>query len=118
MQARQQSIDELSYGNGPRLYGFTSNVSMLQRKIAIDNERAYLEDDLTRACVQQGGFVLVPATTVLEQTCRRQWRPEHAGQQLAALQRQDGRQDAGAHHRVNRIGLRLSHHDGEDDRRE
>jgi hypothetical protein len=40
MQARQQSIDELSYGNGPQLYGFTSNVSMPQWKIAIDNDRA------------------------------------------------------------------------------
>ena len=62
-QARQQAIDELPYGNGPPLYGFTSDVSMLQWKMAIDNDRAYLEDDLARACMQQRGFVLVPLTT-------------------------------------------------------
>ena len=62
-QARQQAIDELPYGNGPPLYGFTSDVSMLQWKMAIDNDRAYLEDYLTRACMQQKGFVLVPVTT-------------------------------------------------------
>ena len=62
-QARQQAIDELPYGNGPPLYGLTSDVSMLQWKMAIDNDRAYLEDDLTRACMQQRGFVLVPTTT-------------------------------------------------------
>ena len=61
-QARQQAIDELPYGDGPPLYGFTSNVSMLQWKMAIDNDRAYLEDDLTRACMHQKGFVLVPVT--------------------------------------------------------
>jgi len=61
-RSRQQAVDELPYGNGPPLYGFTSDVSMLQWKMAIDNDRAYLEDDLTRACMQQKGFVLVPAT--------------------------------------------------------
>ena len=58
-QARQQAIDELSCGNGPPLYGFTSDVSMLQWKMAIDNDRAYLEDDLTRGCMHATGFTLV-----------------------------------------------------------
>jgi hypothetical protein len=62
-QAHQQAIDELPYGDGPPLYGFTSDVSMLQWKMAIDNDRAYLEDDLVRTCMHQRGFVLVPATT-------------------------------------------------------
>jgi len=39
MQARQQSIDEPSYNNGPQLHGFTSDVSLLQWRTAIDNER-------------------------------------------------------------------------------
>lgn len=59
-QARQQAIDALPYGDGPPLYGFTSNVSMLQWKMAIDDDRAYLEEDLTRACMHQKGFLLVP----------------------------------------------------------
>lgn len=62
-EARQQAVDELPYGNGPPLNGFTSDVSMLQWKMAIDNDRAYLEDDLTHACMHQRGFVLVPVTT-------------------------------------------------------
>ena len=59
--AHQRAIDELPYGNGPPLYGFTSDVSMLQWRMAIDNDRAYLETDLTRACMQERGFVLAPA---------------------------------------------------------
>jgi hypothetical protein len=60
--ARQQAIDQLPYGDGPPLYGFTSNVSMLQWTMAIDNDRAYLEEDLTKACMRQRGFerVAVP----------------------------------------------------------
>lgn len=45
-QARQQAIDELRDGNGPPLYGYTSVVSMLQWKMAIDNDRTYLADAL------------------------------------------------------------------------
>ncbi|SEN94076.1 hypothetical protein SAMN02990966_00612 [Rhodospirillales bacterium URHD0017] len=58
--ARQQAIDALPYGNGPPLYGFTSEVSMLQWTMAIDNERSYLAGDLTKACMRQRGFELVP----------------------------------------------------------
>jgi len=61
-QAHQQAIGELPYGNGPPLYGFTSDVSMLQWKMAIDNDRAYLEDELMRSCMRQRGFVLVSVT--------------------------------------------------------
>lgn len=58
--AHRQAIDELPYGNGPPLYGFSSDVSMLQWTTAIDNERTYLEADLTAACMRNRGFVLVP----------------------------------------------------------
>lgn len=61
-QAHQQAIDELPYGDGPPLYGFTSDVSMLQWKMAIDDDRGYLEDHLTRACMHERGFVLVPVS--------------------------------------------------------
>jgi hypothetical protein len=59
--ASQEATDQLPYGNGPPLYGFTSNVSMLQWRMAIDNERSYLEDDLTKACMRHRGFELMPA---------------------------------------------------------
>ncbi len=62
-QARQRAIDELPYGDGPPLYGFTSDVSMLQWKMAIDNDRSYLERDLIRACMHEKGFALVPVPT-------------------------------------------------------
>jgi len=50
----------LPYGNGPPLYGFISDAGMLQWKMAIDNDRAYLEDDFTRGCMHAKGFTLVP----------------------------------------------------------
>jgi hypothetical protein len=59
-QAHHQAIEQLPYGNGPPLSGFSSEVSMLQWTMAIDNERAYLEDDLAAACMRHKGFVLVP----------------------------------------------------------
>lgn len=67
MHAHQQAIDELPYGNGPPLYGFTSDVSMLEWKMAIDNDRAYLEEDLVRACMRERGFVLVPVSSERQQ---------------------------------------------------
>ena len=57
-QARQQAADELPYGNGPPLFGFTSDVSMLQWKMAIDK----IEENLTRTCMHAKGFTLVPVT--------------------------------------------------------
>ena len=60
-EAHQQAGEQLPYGNGPPLYGFSSEVSMLQWTMAIDNERAYLADDLAAACMRHRGFVLVPA---------------------------------------------------------
>jgi hypothetical protein len=63
-EGHQQAIEQLPYGNGPPLYGFSSEVSMLHWKMAIDNERAYLEEDLAAACMRHRGFVLVPAEVV------------------------------------------------------
>jgi len=60
--ARQEAVNELPYGNGPPLYGFTSDVSMLQWEMAIDNERSYLEEDLTKTCMRHRGFERVPVT--------------------------------------------------------
>ena len=60
-EAHQEAIRQLPYGNGPPLYGLSSEMSMLQWTMAIDNERSYLEQDLTNACMHHKGFELVPA---------------------------------------------------------
>ena len=60
--ARQEAAERLPYGNGPPLYGLSSDVSMLQWTMAIDNERSSLEGNLTRACMRQRGFELVPVS--------------------------------------------------------
>jgi hypothetical protein len=60
--AQKQAADLLPYGDGPPLYGLSSDISMLQWKMAIDNERSYLADDLTKACMHSRGFALVPAS--------------------------------------------------------
>ena len=60
-EARQEAIRQLPYGNGPPLYGLSSEMSMLQWTMAIDNERSYFEQDLTNACMHHKGFELVPA---------------------------------------------------------
>jgi hypothetical protein len=60
--AHKQAIAELPYGDGPPLYGLSSNVSMLQWRTAIDNQRTYFEEDLVKACMHNKGFVLAPAT--------------------------------------------------------
>jgi hypothetical protein len=59
-QGRQQAADALPYGSGPPLYGFTSEISMLQWTMAIDNERSRLAAALAYGCMQDRGFVLVP----------------------------------------------------------
>jgi len=58
--AHEEAIHQLPYGDGPPLYGFSSQVSMLQWTNEIDNERYYLERDLTRQCMLNKGFGLVP----------------------------------------------------------
>jgi hypothetical protein len=58
--AQQEAARQLPYGDGPPLYGLSSNVSMLQWTMAIDNERSYLAEDLTKACMYDKGFQLVP----------------------------------------------------------
>lgn len=55
--ARQEAARRLPYGNGPPIF-FYRQMSMLQWTTAIDNERSYLEDDLTKACMRQRGFEL------------------------------------------------------------
>jgi len=55
--ARQEAVRQLPYGNGPPIF-FYPKVSMLQWTQAIDNERSYIEDNLTKACMRQRGFEL------------------------------------------------------------
>jgi hypothetical protein len=58
--ARQEAASQLPYGNGPPIYGFHSNVSMLQWTQEIDNARYYLARDLVTACMRGKGYELVP----------------------------------------------------------
>src|SRR5688572_26139728 len=53
--ARQEAARQLPYGNGPPIFVYRQ-MSMLQWTQAIDNERYYLEDDLTKACMRHRGF--------------------------------------------------------------
>jgi hypothetical protein len=55
-KARQEAARRLPYGDGPPLYGFYSNWSMLSWKQEIDNARYYLERDLTHACMRSKGY--------------------------------------------------------------
>ena len=57
--AHEEAIRQLPYGNGPPLWGLHSEMSMLQWTMAIDDERYYLEEDLTKACMLYKGFALV-----------------------------------------------------------
>jgi hypothetical protein len=58
--ARREAIHRLPYGNGPPYYGLYRQMSMLQWTQAIDIERSYLEEDLTKACMRAKGFEPVP----------------------------------------------------------
>jgi hypothetical protein len=60
--AQQDAASRLPYGDGPPLYGFYSNVSMLQWTQEIDNARYYLARDLIVACMRSRGYELVPVT--------------------------------------------------------
>jgi hypothetical protein len=62
-RAHQAAIDQLPYGDGPPIYGMHSNWSMLTWRQAIDNERYYLERDLTNACMRSRGYRLVPVAS-------------------------------------------------------
>ena len=61
-RAQAEAIRQLPYGDGPPIYGFRSNWSMLSWEQAIDEERYYVERDLTRACMLSKGYKLVPAS--------------------------------------------------------
>jgi hypothetical protein len=61
--ARREAIRRLPYGNGPPYYGLYKQMSMLQWTQAIDTERYYLAEDLTKACMRAKGFELVPSPT-------------------------------------------------------
>ena len=58
-EARDEAVRQLPYGDGPPIFVYRE-MSMLQWKQEIDNERAYLEEDLVRACMRHKGFALRP----------------------------------------------------------
>lgn len=58
--AHQEAVRRLPYGNGPPIF-FYPKISMLQWTQAIDNERSYVEERLTNACMQEKGFARVLA---------------------------------------------------------
>ena len=62
--ANEQANRQLPYGNGPPLYGLNSETSMLQWKLAIDNERHSFAADLTMKCMRDKGFQQVPVNSV------------------------------------------------------
>jgi hypothetical protein len=59
--ARQEAIRQLPYGDGPPVFGYPP-MSMLQWTQAIDNDRSYLAEDLTRACMHDRGYARVPVS--------------------------------------------------------
>jgi hypothetical protein len=61
--AKDEAERRLPYGNGPPIFGFHRQLSFLEWKTAIDNERSYLADDLAGACMRERGYHLVPAGT-------------------------------------------------------
>ena len=58
--AREEASRQLPYGNGPPVFGGYRRVSMIQFTQAIDNERSVLAEHLTRICMYEKGFALVP----------------------------------------------------------
>ena len=60
--ARQQAIRQLPYGDGPPIFIYRET-SMLQWTQAIDNERSYLAEELTKRCMRDRGFELVRLPT-------------------------------------------------------
>ena len=59
--AHQEAIRRLPYGNGPPIYGVNRDMSMLQWTHGIDQARYDTEQYLTKACMRDKGFELVPA---------------------------------------------------------
>jgi hypothetical protein len=55
--ARAEAARQLPYGDGPP--ALPRDVSMLQWTLAIDDERAWLSERLTQACMRDRGFELV-----------------------------------------------------------
>jgi hypothetical protein len=58
--AHQAAALQLPYGDGPPVFGYPQ-MSMLQWTQAIDNERSYLAEELTKACMHGRGFERVRA---------------------------------------------------------
>jgi len=58
--ARKEAVRRLPYGNGPPIFLYRGT-SMLQWTQAIDTDRSYLEEELTRTCMRDRGFELVRA---------------------------------------------------------
>jgi hypothetical protein len=61
-QAHQEAARRLPYGNGPPIFAYPK-MSMLQWTQAIDNQRYYFENDLTKACMRHRGFAEIPVDT-------------------------------------------------------
>src|SRR5262245_35610931 len=61
--AQEEAIRRLPYGDGPPIYGLYSEWSMLTWKQEIDNERYYLQRDLTYACMRNKGYGRVPVSS-------------------------------------------------------
>jgi hypothetical protein len=58
--AQREAIRRMPYGNGPPIFGVYRDMSMLQWTQGIDIQRYYLEEHLTKACMRDKGFELVP----------------------------------------------------------
>ena len=61
--AKDEAARQLPYGDGPPIFGFHRQLSFLEWRMAIDNERSYLAEHLTRACMRERGYQLVPIGT-------------------------------------------------------
>jgi hypothetical protein len=59
--AKREAAWQLPYGDGPPIFGVRRQLSFLEWKMAIDNQRFYLEQDLTRVCMLERGYRLVSA---------------------------------------------------------
>jgi hypothetical protein len=58
--AHREAIRRMPYGNGPPIYGVYREMSMLQWTQGIDIQRYYLGEHLTKACMYDKGFELMP----------------------------------------------------------
>ena len=60
--AHQTAIRRMPYGNGPPIYGVYRDMSMLQWTQGIDIQRDRYREHLTRTCMRDKGFELVPVS--------------------------------------------------------